>query len=289
MAEATELENGVNAAVTGAGHVSAHRVAEFKRSLELLRQLWLREIEETVKGSALGWIWLVLNPLLMMALYVVVFGVLFGGSFGHVENESPLAFAVGVYIGLSVVGLVNETIGRSTATIQRSTNLVKKVVFPLVLLPTVQVLGSAFKFAVNSLLWLTMAAFVGTVLTWQVLWLPVLLVPVVLIALGLGLMVSALSVYFRDIQQVTSVFTQIIFWSSGVFYSAIKVMEHPQIWAFLKWNPFFLVIENTRAVVLWGLSPNLTQIFITYCFALVFFAAGLFVFQRLKHGFAELV
>jgi lipopolysaccharide transport system permease protein len=260
---------------------------QWEQTRELLRQLTVREIAETVKGSALGILWLVLNPLLMMALYVIVFGVLFGGSFDRVENESPLAFAAGVYIGLSTVALINETLSRSTATITRNANLVKKVVFPLGVLPAVQVLGSGFRFGVNAILWLTFSALVGETVGIYVLLLPVILFPLFALAFGLALLISALSVYFRDIQQVTSVFTQVIFWSSGVFFSSVRVMEHPPLWAILKWNPFFLIIENTRAVTLWGLLPSLGQLIYLYALSALCLALGAFVFSRLKAGFAD--
>lgn len=277
----------MNAVQTSLPPVPRRTGFSWSQTRELLRQLTVREISETVKGSALGLLWLVLNPLLMMALYVVVFGVLFGGSFGQVENESPLAFAAGVYIGLSTVALVNETLARSTNTFTRHTNLVKRVVFPLVLLPLVQVLGSGFKFAVNALLWLTFSVIVGGFFGPEVLWLPLILLPLFVLTLALSFLISALSVYFRDIQQVTGVFTQIIFWSSGVFYSSIRVMEHPPIWTILKWNPFFITIENIRSVTLWGISPDFSQITYLYVLGVFALALGVCVFHRLKGGFAD--
>lgn len=256
---------------------------------ELTRQLLVREIAETFKGSSLGLVWLLLNPLLMMALYVVVFGVLFGGRFGHVENESSLAYATGVYIGLTLVGLINETIGKSIFTVQKSANLVKKVVFPLFLLPVVQVLGSTFKFLINACLWLAMAGFVGGALSLYSLYLPLVLLPAFGIALGLGFLISALSVYFRDLQQITGLLTQIIFWSSGVFYSAVKVMEHPQVWAVLRWNPVFLATENIRDVILWSRPPDFAQLGWMYLSSALVLAFGALVFARLRSGFAELI
>lgn len=254
---------------------------------ELLRQLVQREIVENIKGSALGVLWLILNPLMMMMLYVVVFGVLFGGSFGKVENESPLAFAVGVYIGLTVVALINETITKSTNTISKSSNLVKKVVFPLQILPLVQVCASTFKFGVNGTLWIAAAILVGSALGPQILLLPLILTPLFMIATGIAFLVSSLSVYFRDIQHLTQFFSQIIFWSSGVFFSSVRVMEHPPLWAVLKWNPIFLTIENVRAVALWGITPNLAQLVYLYLIGVFLFLAGSFVFSRLKAGFAD--
>ena len=254
---------------------------------ELLRQLTVREVSESIKGSALGVLWLVFNPLLSMGLYLVVFGLLFGGSFGQVENESSISYAIGIYIGLSMVNLINETVGKSTNNMQRNGNLIKKVVFPLEILPVVQVLGTAFKVGVNACLWLIMGFFFGSVLHWEVLYLPLIFLPMLGIALGLSAMISALSVYFRDIQQLTNVITQIVFWSSGVFYSSLKVMEVPQIWAFLKWNPVLLATENIRSIVLWGISPDIAQIGYLYVVAVLCLLAGFTLFSRLKCGFSD--
>jgi lipopolysaccharide transport system permease protein len=261
--------------------------APLRTHFELLRQLVIREIAESVKGSALGLVWLVLSPLLNMGLYVVVFGVLFGGRFGRIDNESPLGFAIGVYIGLTMVNLVNETIGKSTGNIQRNSNLVRKVVFPLELLPAVQVCGTLFKLLVNTALWLVMAAFLGTALSVQSLWLPLIVLPLVAMTLGIAWAVAALSVYFRDIQQLTSLFTQIVFWSSGVFYSSVKVMAVPQVWAFLKFNPVFLAIENIREIVLWGGTPNSTHLVYLWAVGISTLLAGGFLFRRLRPGFAD--
>jgi lipopolysaccharide transport system permease protein len=265
----------------------ANTASRWTHASELLRQLTVREVSESIKGSALGVLWLVFNPLLSMALYLVVFGMLFGGSFGQVENESSISYAIGIYIGLSMVNLINETVAKATNNLHRHGNLIKKVVFPLELLPVVQVLGTAFKVGVNACLWLIMGLFFGTVLHWDIFYLPLIFLPMLGIALGISAGISALSVYFRDIQQLTNVLSQIVFWSSGVFYSSHKVMAVPQIWAVLKWNPVLLATENIRAIVLWGIPPNLTQIAYLYLVATFCLAIGFILFVRLKSGFSD--
>lgn len=257
------------------------------RHWELLQQLAGREISESVRGSALGAAWLVLGPLLSLGLYVVVFGVLFGGKFGQVENETSLGFAIGVYIGLSVVNLINESIGKATGNLFKHTNLIKKVVFPLPILPVVQVAGTGFKLAVNTVLWVAMGFVFGTVLSWEILYLPLIFLPVLAIALGLAALISALSVYIRDIQQVTTLLSQVVFWSSGVFYSSIRVKEVPELWAILKWNPVLLAVENLRNIVLWGLPPDFLQLGYIYLVGIITMAGGFFVFYRLKPGFSD--
>ena len=257
------------------------------RNRELLHQLTVREISMSVKGSSLGVLWLVFNPLLSMSLYVVVFGLLFGGSFGRVENESSFNYAVGIYIGLSVVNLINETISKSTNNLFSHSMLIKKVVFPIVLLPVVQVAGTSFKLLVNTALWLVMGIFLGSVLRWEILYLPLVFIPLLAMALGLAALFSSLSVYFRDIQQLTTVMTQIVFWSSGVFYSIQKVMQVPQVWAVLKWNPVLLAIENIRDIVLWGLAPSLPQIAYLYAVGFIIMGIGFLFFSRLRSGFSD--
>jgi len=261
--------------------------ASWARTRELLHQLSVREISESVKGSTLGVLWLVFSPLLSMMLYVIVFGLLFGGSFGQVEDESPLSYAIGIYIGLSVVNLVNETIVKSTNNLFNHSMLIKKVVFPIALLPMVQVTGTAFKLLINTSLWLIMGIFFGSVLGWDILYLPLIFLPLLAMTLGLAALISSLSVYFRDIQQLTQVMTQIVFWSSGVFYSSQKVMQVPQIWAVLKWNPVLLAIENLRDIVLWGLHPSLGQIAYLYLVGAALLAVGFLVFNRLRSGFSD--
>jgi lipopolysaccharide transport system permease protein len=258
-------------------------------ALSLFWQLCIREVTETTKGSVLGFLWLALGPLLSMALYVVVFGILFGGSFDQGPEETSLQYALGVYIGLSIVNLLNDTIGRAPALIPSKTNFVKRIIFPLPLLPIVQVSGSAFKWCVNAILWIIFASLLQTI-TWQAFaWLPVIALPLMLMSLGLGWIISSLSVYFRDIQHITPVISQIIFWSSGVFFSSIRVMEYPPIWNFLKWNPVLLAIENSRHVILWQQPVNLNELAYLWGIGLTIACIGFFLFRGLKDGFAELI
>lgn len=257
--------------------------------LSLLGQLCLRELTETTKGSILGFAWLALGPLLSMALYVLVFGILFGGSFEAGDSETSLHFALGVYIGLSAVNLVNDTIGRSASLIPSRTNFVKRIVFPLELLPLVQLSGTTFKWLINIGLWLIMALALGTLSGQGLAWLPLILPPLLLLSLGLAWAISALSVYFRDIQQLVPLVTQVVFWSSGVFYGAAKLMQHPPAWDILRWNPVLVAIENTRHAVIWQQPVSLEQLAYLWLVGLLAAATGWFLFRRLRAGFAELL
>ncbi|MEX0322236.1 MAG: ABC transporter permease [Puniceicoccaceae bacterium] len=257
--------------------------------LSLLWQLCIREITEATKGSALGLLWIVLGPLLSMGLYVVVFGVLFEGSFDKGPMETSIHYALGVYIGLTSVNVMNDTLGRSPVLIPSKVNFVKRVIFPLPLLPIVQVAGSSFKWLVNIGLWLLFSFLLQSLTVNSLLWLPLILLPMLLYALGIAWLVSSVSVYFRDVAHLVPVLTQIIFWSSGVFYSTQRVMEYPAIWNILRWNPFLLSIENTRQVVLWNEPANMDQLAFLWISGLAVSVLGYIVFHRLKNGFSEML
>lgn len=251
------------------------------------RQLVVREVMESIRGSSLGAAWLVLNPLLMMLLYVIVFGVLFGGSFGQVENETSIAFAIGVFIGLTGVGFINESIGKAPMLLLRNRNLVKKVVFPVSLLPAVQLAGSSLALLVNTVLFLVMALVYGGGPSIYMLWLPVMLLPLLLLAVACVYLLSAIAVFFRDLQQITPVLAQIIFWTGGVFFGAAKVMEYPALWAFLQWNPVLRINENLRAVLLWQSHPDWAGWSFSMIFVILFTVFGVFAYRRLSERFAD--
>lgn len=266
---------------------SSFKLTGRDNAFELYRQLLLREIVESVRGSLMGFLWLVVNPLLNMGLYVVVFGILFRGNFGRGEDESSITYGIGVYVGLTIVNLINDTIGKSTYYLHQNSNLIKRVAFPLNLLPVVQTSAVAFTLGVNCCLWLVFAFLTGTAWFHGMVLLPLILLPVLLIALGLSALISAMSVYLRDIQQLVSFITQIVFWSSGVFFSVGNVLEHPLLWTILKWNPVLLAIENIRNVVLWQQLPYWNQLLYLYLVAGACLFVGFFSFNRLKGGFSD--
>lgn len=260
-----------------------------QNTLSLFWQLCTREVTETTKGSVLGFVWIALGPLLTMALYVVVFGILFGGSFDRGENENSLHYALGVYIGLSAVNFISEAVNSAPFLLPNKTNFVKRIIFPLPMISLVHVVGVSFKWIINLALALAFSIALGCIDWGSLQWLIVIYLPIFLLTLGLGWIISSLSVYFRDFQHVTPVITQIIFWSSGVFYSSIRVMEYPAIWNFLKWNPILLAVENSRHIIIWQQPVNINQLAYLWAIGLVTACIGFFLFRRLKDGFAELI
>ena len=257
---------------------------------ELLWQFLVRNVKSRHRGSVLGAFWLVANPLLMLGLYVFAFGVVFGGRFTDSPDESTIDYALGVFLGLSVLGLISGIIGGAPGVIISQPNFVKKVVFPLEILPAATMGALAFDLVISFGLCILGVLIVGTDLSLTCAYIPVLLFPVFLIALGLAWFFSALGVFIRDIGQVGSFLGLALLYSSGVFYSAAKAeATAPAIWQFLQWNPLLQVVDSLRQVILWGGNPNWIGIGYAWVFGIVVLLIGAWFFDRLRPAFADVL
>jgi len=257
------------------------------RQRELLWQFSLREVEVRHKGSHLGLIWSFLNPLLMLGLYVFVFGYIFKGSFGVLPNETRVDFALGVFVGLSLFQFLAEVIAISPNLVVAQPNFVKKVVFPLEILPSASIIAAAFHLLVSiSLALLGIALFAGG-LTVGVLWLPVILLPVILLALGVAWILAALGVFLRDLNQLTSFLNLALMYSSAIFYPTHKIPA--AAWQILRFNPLLLAIEQSRNALLWNLPVNLQHLAYLYLVGFGTCYLGQLVFRRLKPAFADVL
>ncbi|MFI5335306.1 MAG: ABC transporter permease [Opitutales bacterium] len=257
------------------------------RHRDLLWQFTLRNVEIRHKGSHLGLLWSFLNPLLMLGLYVLVFGYIYGSKFNVRPNETPIDYVIGVFLGLTVFHFVAEVLGLSPAYIVGYPNFVKKVVFPLEILPASGVGGAAFHMLVSLVLALISQLLFGHGIGWSVLWLPVILLPVVLWMLGLAWFFSSLGVFFRDIGQVMQFLSMALMFASAVFYSAQKIP--PAAWVYMRFNPVLLTIELARDAALWQRPLNHPHLAYLYFTGLAVSYLGHAAFQRMKPAFADVL
>ncbi|AOS45006.1 Teichoic acid translocation permease protein TagG [Lacunisphaera limnophila] len=255
---------------------------------ELLRQFTLRNVELRHKGSHLGLIWSFLNPLLLLGLYVLVFGYIFGGRFKPADvAESRVEYALVIFLGLAIHHFIAEVLAVAPSLILNSPNFVKKVVFPLEILPAACVGSAALHFLITLGLVLIGALLTGVPLHAGVLWLPVLLLPVLLAAYGLALGLGALGVFWRDVAQIVQFASLVLLFASAVFYPLAKIP--PDAWVFLKFNPLLLTIEAARGLVFWDRPLNLRHLGYLYAFGTVACLLGATLFQRLRGGFADVL
>jgi len=257
----------------------------FARKRELWWQFTVRAVEVRHRGSYLGVVWLVLNPLMMLALYVTVFGQIFGSKiYGDAYD-----FALAVFLGLSLFHVLAETIAASPHLIVGNPNLVKKVVFPLEILPLANVSAYWFHFLINMALLFAGGLLIGKpVYFGGLIWMPLILGPLILLTLGISWFISAISVFFRDINQITQVLSQIILYSSAIFYSTGKAVEKGW-WPLLKWNPLLHTVELSRQALLWNQPLNLTHLGYTWIAGASACIVGRWFFQKTKHAFADVI
>lgn len=260
----------------------------FLNRRDLLWQFTLRAIEMKHRGSHLGMLWAVLTPLLMLALYGTVFGVFFRSRFNVLPDETGVDFALGVFLGLILFHVLAETLAMAPTLIAGNSNLVKKVVFPLEILPLAQLGAFWFNFLISLALLLGGIAVAGRGVTLHgLLWLPVIVLPHLLLTIGLGWFLAAFGVFFRDAQQVIQFVTQIILYASAVFYSTAAIP--PAAWAVLKWNPLLHTVTLARDALLWNLPVNLPRLAYAYAAGLAVFALGGWFFRRMQPAFADVV
>lgn len=262
-------------------------VADLWRNRRLLWQFTLRNVELRHKGSHLGLVWSFLNPLLMLGLYVLVFGFIFRGRFQPQHEEPRIEYALIVFLGLAIYHFVAEVLGVSPTLITTNPNFVKKVVFPLEILPVASVGAALIHFLITLVFVFVGALLANVQLTIGALWLPVILLPLVAISVGSSLLLSALGVFWRDVTQITQFFLLILMFASAVFYPISQIP--PAAWAVLKFNPFIHVINEARSVAFWGHAPNPAHIAYLYIFGFATLAAGATAFQRLRGSFADVL
>jgi lipopolysaccharide transport system permease protein len=265
-------------------------LTNFARKRDLWWQFTVRAVELRHRGSLLGIIWSVLNPLLMLGLYMFVFGFIFPNKFGVLPHETPVDFALAMFLGLSLFIVIAETLGVAPTLIVANPNLVKKVVFPLDVLPLSQIGASWFHLLVSLVLLIIGCLAMGRSLTFiGFLWLPVILLPHLLLTAGLCLFLAALGVFFRDINQMVQFISQIIMWSSAVVYPISRIRAYPAFWAVLKWNPFLQTVQLARAALLWHQPINLASLGYTYAAGAAVFLASSWFFRKTQSAFADVI
>lgn len=253
----------------------------------LIVEMTKREVLGRYRGSVMGILWSLLNPILMLSVYTVVFSMVFKSRWGEGQVENRFQFALVLFAGLLVYNLFSECVGRAPKLILENASYVKKVVFPLEILPVV-VLGSGLFHALVSfavLLAATVAMSGG--LPWTVLLVPVLLFPLVPLILGISWLLASLGVFLRDIGQVITMLLMALLFLSPIFFPATALPPSVRPWLFL--NPLALVIEEFRNALFFRGLPDFLPWLLLMGFSSLCGWLGLFWFQKTRKGFADVL
>lgn len=256
------------------------------RNRDLILASVRREVIGRYKGSVIGIAWSFFNPLLMLTIYTFVFSEVFKARWGTVE-ESRVTFALLLFAGLIVFNLFAESISRAPGLILSNVNYVKKVVFPLEILPVISVCASLFHAAISLAVWLLAYFLMFGPPHVSILYLPILLIPFVFFVVGLSWILASLGVFLRDVSHFVGIATTALMFLSPIFYPATALPETYRQFIYL--NPMTLIIEETRQVLFWGNPPNLNEALILWLTSLTIALCGFSWFQKTRKGFADVL
>lgn len=257
------------------------------RRVELLFSLTGRDIQKKYKDSMLGALWGVIVPLILLAIYTVIFSAIFNARWKGVEVNSKVDYAVLLFIGLIVYNFFAESLTRAPTAVLGNPNLVKKVVFPLEVLPAVAVLSSLYNAGIASIALVIFLVFSSFGFHWQVLLLPVLLVPMVALTLGVTYLFASLGVFFRDIDQLAGLLARILQYLTPVLYPSVIFPDTVGVW--MRLSPLAVYVEQIRALIVTGELPQWGAYFWAVGWSGLFLVFGYWWFQKTRRAFADVV
>ena len=258
---------------------------QLPRKSELILSLAKRDLLTRYKGSMLGFVWAIVTPIVMIAIFTFIFAGMFGARFG--PSNSHWDYALYLFCGLVPWTMFQETLQQSAMTIVNHANLVKRVVFPLEALPVAQ----AFS-ALGNQLFATAALLIAVVLIHHrlpvtFLWFPVILIPQLLLAIGAGWLLASLGVFLRDIVPGVSLVLMAWMYLTPIIYPESSVPERFRL--FISLNPFTPLVRNYRRIFLENQSPEWMSLGYFALIALIVFLFGYWWFARTRKNFADVI
>lgn len=269
----------------GMGSGPAGFLRSFWLNRELIIQMTRREVVGRYRGSVMGLAWSFFNPILMLVVYTFVFSEVFQSRWAGQEGKGN--FAILLFVGMIIHGLFAECANRAPSLILSNANYVKKVVFPLEILPVVTLGAALFHTAISvAVLLLAQLLISGTLVPTAGFFL-LLLLPLCLATLGLCWALAAFGVYLRDVGQIITVLTTVLLFLSPVLYPVSALPPAYRPWLAL--NPLTYIIEEGRNVLIFGLWPDWFAYARAMAFGLVCAIAGFWLFQRMRKGFSDVL
>jgi lipopolysaccharide transport system permease protein len=262
-------------------------IASFWRNRNLIYTLTKREVIGRYRGSLLGMAWSFFNPVLMLLIYTFVFSVIFKSRWGGGGEESQTEFAIVLFVGMIVHGLFSECLNRAPGLILSNVNYVKKVIFPLEILPWVALSSALFHGAISLIVLLAAQLLLSQQIMWTALLFPLVLLPLVFATMGCAWFLAGLGVYVRDIGQITGMVTTILMFLSPVFYPVSALPDQYQVW--LQINPLTFIIEEGRNTLIFGKVPDIRQWSLMGAAGLITAWIGFVWFQKTRKGFADVL
>ena len=256
------------------------------REREVVAQLTRHDVSSTYRGSLLGALWILVQPLLSLAVYAFVFTVVFQPR-AKTGEESRFEFVLSLFAGMVLFNLFSQVVSRAPTLVVSRTSYVKNIVFPLQVLPVTAFGTSLVSFACGLVILLSATWISRGALSASVLWLPVSLAPLVCLTLGVAWLLSALGVYLRDVQPAVRVVLQLLFFATPIVYSLEAIPEGLRPYAML--NPLAPIVTNARAGLLHGAAPEWSSYAVSLVVGGLVLVLGYTGFARARRGFADVL
>ncbi|MDB5763991.1 MAG: Teichoic acid translocation permease protein TagG [Herminiimonas sp.] len=260
--------------------------SSFWSQKELIWQLSKREVIGRYRGSIFGLLWSFVIPVLMLTIYTFVFSYIFQARWGG-GTESKADYALFLFAGLIVHTLFAECVVRAPGLIIGNVNFVKRVVFPIEVLPWVAMLSGIFHTTLSIVALLVFYAAIHSGLHWTVVFLPIVLFPLILFTMGVSWFLASAGTFVRDVGQTVGIMTTVLLFMSPIFYPASILPKNIRPLLFL--NPLTFIIEQARDVLIMGNTPAWMRLGIYYAISVLMAWLGLYWFQKTRKGFADVL
>ena len=264
----------------------ASPLSAFLRHGSLTRELTKREILGRYRGASFGLLWSLISPFLLLCVYTFAFGTVMGGRWPQIE-AGHTHYAIILFSGLIVHGLFAECYNRAPGLVLANPNFVKRVVFPLEILPWPMLLSALFHTLMNVVVFVVLRLFLDGAFAWTIVLLPLVLLPLVVLVLGIAWFMASLGVYLRDIAQVTGVLSMALLFLSSALMPVASVPASYR-WIF-QFNPLTPIIDQARNVMLWQRMPDWNLLAAYFLAAALVMYAGRLWFMATRKGFADVL
>jgi lipopolysaccharide transport system permease protein len=256
------------------------------KNKNLIYSLAKKDIISRYRGSFLGILWSFFNPLLMLGLYTFFFRYIFKAKWPNI-GDTTADYAVMLFSGLVVHALASDILSRSSGIIANNSNLVKKVVFPIEIMPWVVLVSSTFHTLISLLILYIFYLINGGSFIWTNLFILAIFFPMMVLFTGFSYIISSIGVYIRDIEQLMGTITTLLLFTSTTFFSIETIPQ--RIKPLLYLNPITQIINDLRNVLVYGKMPSIESIFIYSVISFLILSLGYTFFNRVKKSFADIL
>lgn len=252
----------------------------------MTRELAKRDVLGRYRGASFGLFWSLISPFMMLMVYTFAFGMVMRGRWPEIE-AGHTQFSIILFAGLIVHGFFAECLTKSVNLIVSNPNFVKRVIFPLEILPWPMVLSALFHTLMNIVVFLVMRMIMDGAIAWTTFLFPLVMLPLVVLGLGVSWFMAATGVYFRDVSQITGVLSLAMLFLSSAMMPLESVPDGYR-WVF-EINPLTFIIDQARNVLLWNTMPDWAGLAWYLLASLCVLYGGYAAFAGTRRGFSDVL